>query len=94
MDPETGFGFFCEEITNFEQAFADYCGTNYAVSITNAGAGLDLVVMALDLEPGDEVIVPAINFKAAHYAVIGQGGAFPRPSLWSVTPGFFSPYPF
>jgi len=74
MDPETGFGFFCEEITNFEQAFADYCGTNYAVSITNAGAGLDLAVMALDLEPGDEVIVPAINFKAAHYAVIGQGG--------------------
>ncbi len=37
--------------------------------------------MALGLEPGDEVIVPAINFKAAYYAVIGQGGAFPRPSL-------------
>lgn len=74
MDPLVGFGFFCEEIVDFENAFAAYCGTEHAISITSAGAGLDMAVMALDLEPGDEVIVPAINFKAAHYAVIGQGG--------------------
>ena len=29
---------------------------------------------ALDLEPGDEVIVPAMNFRAAPYAVLGVGG--------------------
>jgi len=74
MEPLVGFGVFCEEIVDFENAFAAYCGTKHAISITSAGAGLDMAVMALDLEPGDEVIVPAINFKAAHYAVIGQSG--------------------
>lgn len=74
MDPYVGFGFYCDEIVDFEKAFAEYCGTAEAISITSAGAGLDMAVMALDLEPGDEVIAPAINFKAAHYAIIGQGG--------------------
>jgi len=73
MDWTVGFGFFCEEIVAFEQAFATYCGTRYAVSITSAGAGLDIAMMALDLQPGDEVISPGINFWAGHYSVIGQG---------------------
>lgn len=33
-----------------------------------------MAMMALDLEPGDEVIVPAINFRAAPLSVVGQGG--------------------
>jgi len=69
-----GFGFICKEITDFEAAFARYVGVEHAVSITSAGAGLDMAVMCLDLKPGDEVIVPAINFKAAAHSVIGQGG--------------------
>lgn len=73
MDWSVGFGFFCDEIVEFEQRFADYCGTEYAVSISSAGAGLEMAMMALDLEPGDEVISPAINFWAADYAIIGQG---------------------
>jgi perosamine synthetase len=74
MDPTVGFGFICEEIEEFEAAFAEYCGTAYAVSINGAGTGLDMAMMCLDLEPGDEVIVPAINFRAAAMAVVGQGG--------------------
>jgi len=74
MDPAVGFGFICEEIEEFEAAFADYCGTACAVSINGAGTGLDMAMMCLDLEPGDEVIVPAINFRAAAMAVVGQGG--------------------
>lgn len=69
-----GFGFICQEITDFEAALARYVGVAHAISITSAGAGLDMAVMCLDLQPGDEVIVPAINFKAAAHAVIGQGG--------------------
>ena len=42
------------------------------MSITSAGAGLDMAMMALDLEPEDEVISPAINFIAADYAVLGN----------------------
>jgi len=74
MDLSVGFGFICDEIVEFEERFAEYCGTKYAISITSAGAGLDMSMMALDLEPGDEVISPAINFMAAHYAIIGQRG--------------------
>ncbi len=73
MDPAVGFGFFCDEIVEFEQKFAEYIGTRYALSVTSAGTGLDVAVKALDLEPGDEVIVPAMNFRAAPYAVLGAG---------------------
>lgn len=74
MDPAVGFGFICDEILNFERAFADYCGTKHCITVNGAGTGLDMAMMALKLEPGDEVIVPAINFKAAALSVIGQGG--------------------
>ena len=73
MDWTVGFGFICQEITDFESAFAGYCGTADCVSINGAGTGLDMAMMCLDLEPGDEVICPAINFKAAHMAILGQG---------------------
>ena len=71
---EDGFGFICQEITDFENALARYLGVEHAISITSAGAGLDMAAMCLELKPGDEVIVPAINFKAAAHSVIGQGG--------------------
>ena len=73
LDPAVGFGFFCDEIVEFEQKFAEYIGTKYALSVTSAGTGLDIAVRAQDLEPGDEVIVPAMNFRAALYAVLGAG---------------------
>lgn len=83
LDPAVGFGFFCDEIVEFEEKFAKYCGTEFAISITSAGAGLDMAMMALDLDPGDEVIIPAINFKAGFYAILGQGG---KPVLGEADP--------
>ena len=74
MDPNVGFGFITKEITDFEEDFARFCGTEFAISINGAGSGLDMAMMALNMEPGDEVIVPAINFRAAPLSVIGQGG--------------------
>jgi dTDP-4-amino-4,6-dideoxygalactose transaminase len=74
MDPTVGFGFICPEIEELEAAFAAYCGANCAVSINGAGTGLDLAMMCLELEPGDEVICPSVNFKASLLAVLGQGG--------------------
>jgi perosamine synthetase len=71
-----GFGFICAEIESFEKAFAQYSGTADAVSINAAGSGLDMAVMCLDLQPGDEVIAPSVNFRAAPMSIIGQGGKF------------------
>ena len=74
MDWRVGFGFMVDEILDFERAFAEYCGTQFAVSVSTASVGLDMAMMSLDLKPGDEVICPAVNFKASPMAVLGQGG--------------------
>ncbi|MCP4645424.1 MAG: DegT/DnrJ/EryC1/StrS family aminotransferase [bacterium] len=74
MDPSKGFGFTASPIPEFEQAFADHAGTKHAVAINSAGPGLDMTMRFLKLQPGDEVIVPAVNFVAAPLAVVGAGG--------------------
>ncbi len=74
MDPTVGFGFTCPEIEGFEVELARELGTAHAVSINGAGSGLDMAMMCLDLQPGDEVICPSVNFRASPMAVIGQGG--------------------
>ncbi len=73
MDVSEGFGFSAPPIPDFEKAFAEYVGTKHAVALNSAGPGLDMAMRYLDLEPGDEVIVPAINFMASPLAVLGAG---------------------
>ena len=48
----------------FERAFAERVGADYAVSCSNGTAALHLAAMALDLAPGDSVVVPAMTFLA------------------------------
>lgn len=72
MDWRTGFS--GPEIGQFEEAFARYCGVEHAIALNSCGTGLDIAMMLLELEPGDEVISPAITFKATHQAIAGQGG--------------------
>jgi perosamine synthetase len=72
----TGFGFICEEIEQFEAQFAQFAGTADSVTINGAGSGLDMAMMALDLQPGDEVICPSVNFRAAPMSIVGQGGTW------------------
>ena len=74
MDWNVGFGFMVEEIVKFEEAFARYAGTEFAVSCVTASVGLDMAMMCLDLKRGDEVIIPACNFPASTLATLGQGG--------------------
>ncbi len=74
MDVTVGFGFSAPPIPEFEEAFARYLGTGYAIAVNSCGPGLDIVMRFLDLKPGDEVIVPSINYQAAPLAVMGAGG--------------------
>ena len=48
----------------FEAALADWTGVPNAVAVSSATAALHLACRALDLGPGDEVIVPALTFVA------------------------------
>lgn len=69
-----GFGGNSTEIPEFETAFANYVGARHAIALNSAGPGLDMAMRYLDLQPGDEVIVPAVNFVASPLAVAGAGG--------------------
>jgi perosamine synthetase len=60
-------------IDEFESKFADYCGTEYALAVSNGTTGLHLALAALGLGPGDEVIVPDLTFVATANAVAYTG---------------------
>ncbi len=67
-------GFSGPQVQAFEEAYAKYTGVKYARTLNAAGPGLDLAMRYLDLQPDDEVIVPAVNYVASPLAVIGAGG--------------------
>lgn len=58
-----------EETQNFEKEFAAYTGAKHALAVTNATAALHMACMAVNLGPGDEVIVPSLTFVASANAV-------------------------
>jgi dTDP-4-amino-4,6-dideoxygalactose transaminase len=61
-------------LDRFEAEWAAYCGTSHAVGVGNGTDAIELVLRALDLQPGDEVIVPANTFIATAEAVVLAGG--------------------
>jgi dTDP-4-amino-4,6-dideoxygalactose transaminase len=61
----------------FEEAFAEWQGSKYAVSMTNGTAALHVAMTALGIGPGDEIIVPSYTFIATSFSVV-QAGAVPR----------------
>lgn len=71
-------------ITAFEEAFARYCGVRHAIATNNGTTALHLALVALDLRPGDEVIVPTVTYIATANAVRYCGAT---PVLADVQPG-------
>jgi perosamine synthetase len=56
-------------VTEFEQVFAEFCDTKYAISTNNGTSALHLALMATGIGPGDEVIVPSLTFISTANAV-------------------------
>ena len=52
-------------IGQFEKAFANYLGCNYACMVSNGTAALHLCAMALDIKSGDKIITTPITFVAS-----------------------------
>ena len=52
------------KVLEFEAQLARACGAEHAVAVSSGTAALHLAVLALGLEPGGEVIVPAYTFPA------------------------------
>jgi len=57
----------------FEQKYAEYVGTRYAVAVNSGTSALEIILRALDIE-GSSVIVPTNTFVATPAAVIHAGG--------------------
>lgn len=64
------------KVREFEQEFAAYCGAKYALGVTSGSCALKVALTAMDICPGDEVIVPAFTFLATYEAVL-EVGAIP-----------------
>lgn len=61
------------KVAAFEERFASYVGAAHAIAVNSCTAALHLANVALDLGPGDEVIVPSLTFAATANAVAMTG---------------------
>jgi dTDP-4-amino-4,6-dideoxygalactose transaminase len=64
-------------VARFEEEWAEFCGTRFAIGVANGTDALHLTLRALGIGRGDEVIVPANTFVATVEAVV-LAGAIPR----------------
>lgn len=56
----------------FEMKFAEYVGVKHAIAVCNGTAALHTALVALEVGPGDEVIVPSFTFIATSNSVLYQ----------------------
>jgi len=72
-----------EPVESFEREFAAYCETDHAIGVSSGTEALALALRALEIGPGDEVIVPVNSFIATAEAVSAVGAT---PRLVDVDP--------
>lgn len=61
-------------VRRLEQAFAEKFNSHYAIAHVNGTATLHTLLEAIDLQPGDEVIVPPLTMSATSFAVLQANG--------------------
>lgn len=72
-----------EEMEAFEKEFAEFCGTKHCVALSSGTAALHLGLLALGVQPGDEVITTPNTFLATAEAVTYCGA---QPVLVDIDP--------
>ena len=79
------------EVEAFEAEWAAYCGAAHAVGVGNGLDALTLALRALEIGPGDEVIVPSNTYIATWLAVSAVGATpvpvEPDPATYNIDPG-------
>jgi dTDP-4-amino-4,6-dideoxygalactose transaminase len=75
------------EVAAFEREFADACGASYAIGCASGTDALSLALHALEIGPGDEVIVPPFTFFATVGSVCRTGAT---PVFADIDPDTFN----
>jgi dTDP-4-amino-4,6-dideoxygalactose transaminase len=75
---DSGWYLLGQELEAFEAEFAAYCEAKYCVGVGNGLDALHLILCALNIGPGDEVVVPA-NTYIATWLAVSHAGATPVP---------------
>ncbi len=75
-------------VQRFEEQFAARVGRKYGIAVANGSAALEVAVAALEIGPGDEVIMPTFNIISGAAAVV-RAGARPvvvdsEPATWNM----------
>ena len=77
-------------VDRFEHEFAEFCQTRTAITVANGTAALHLALLALEVVPGDEVILPSLTYVATANAVRYVGGepvfVDIDPRTWCIDP--------
>lgn len=78
-------------VAEFEDTFAHYIGSKHAITVSSGTAALHLSLLAYNIGPDDEVIVPAFSMGAVWMSVL-QTGAKPifvdcEPETFNINPG-------
>ena len=74
-------------VGRFEAVLKEYFAAPHVLCVSSATAGLHLALLALDLQPGDEVITTPLTFAATLNTIVLAGG---RPVLVDVDPATFN----
>lgn len=74
----SGWYIFGEEVEAFEAEFANYCEAKHCIGVANGLDALHLILRALNIGAGDEVIVPS-NTYIATWLAVSYAGATPIP---------------
>jgi perosamine synthetase len=62
-----------DEVLRFEEEFADWTETVYAVAVSSCTAALEISLRSLRLRPGSKVLVPTMTFCGAAHAIVNAG---------------------
>ncbi len=84
---ESGYLVQGPNVKEFEERFADFCGTDHAVAVSNGTTGLHIGLLALGVGPGDEVISTPFSFVASGTSILFTGA---RPVFVDVDPKTFN----
>lgn len=87
---ESGWFILGQEGARFEEEFAAYCGAKFCIGVGNGLEALHLILRALDVGEGDEVIVPSNTYIATWLAVFYCGATpvpvEPDPATYTLDP--------